>query len=848
MFGRKKVATEYDRYNPSNEEGLTTEQVNIRKEQGLINKTILVVGKSYWEIIRTNVLSFFNILIFALAALVIYANLNDNDPSTKVFTGTFFIVVQSANMILGLFQDLKAKYLMKKMKIITTPKTRVVRDGGELEINPEEIVLDDILVFSSGEQITCDSIITDGTVFVNEALLTGESQNILKKPGDLILSGTYLVSGKCYAKVEKVGKENYVEILATKAKAFKRNPSHILVSLRRLFRSLGVVVIALFAIVTATYAILGQFSTQADFVKIVGPLTGQFVAMIPAGLFLLTSVTLAAGVISLYTKKANVQDMYSIEMLARSDALCVDKTGTITDGTMEVKNVIPFSGFLSHIDEEEINQIVSNVVLATGDENATAIALKNYFKNYVKYDVVTALPFNSDNKYSGATFSNNVTYLIGAIEFMDLDLKEDVIKTSEEYTSKGYRVLVLAKGNNKIENNKYSGKLKALAFIILQDHIKENAPKTFEWFNENGVEIRVISGDNAVTVSEIARQAGIKNYDKYISLEGMSLEEVSKIATEYTVFGRVTPEQKEAIVIALKEAGKTVAMTGDGVNDILALKRADCSIAMNGGSQAAKNVSHVVLMNDDFATMPSIVSEGRRVINNIQRTGSLFLTKTFFAIVMCVTFWIISIATKGRYSYPFSTNNMLVWENFAIGISSFFIALEPNSEPIKTGFLRNILRRAIPSAALMLGACLVIYTLYGIQDLGLGYTGIAEFGYMTQFSRMPRYGATAIAVITFTGLAFVVLYFVCRPLSKYRAIVLGLCGGAGVLCYLIAGIKGGWNLFNIDFDTLSGENIIVIFAVFIILAAIMVFGQEIHFVAQKYRLTGKNEGEQKNED
>lgn len=822
------TSEQIERYQSTVSEGLNDEQVAKRIEQKLVNKTILVVGKSYWEIIRGNVLSFFNILLFIIASLMIYANVNDGNPATHWYTGLFFLIVQFLNIGLGLYQDLKAKHLMKKMKIVTTPHATVVRNGKADSIIPEEIVLDDILVVGAGEQVTSDSIIIDGTVFVNESLLTGESQNVLKTVGDLILSGTYVASGRCYARVEHVGKENYVETLAMKAKAFKRNPSHILKSIRKLFRSLGIIVITLFAVIATTYAIMGQFSTKADFVKVIGPLSGQFVAMIPAGLYLLTSVTLAAGVISLYTKKANVQDLYSIEMLARSDVLCVDKTGTITDGTMEVKDVVPFTSFLHKIDEEEINQIVSNITLATGDTNATAVALNKYFKNFVKYEVETPLPFNSENKYSGATFKGGITYLLGAIEFMDLELKEDIKKLSDEYASKGYRVLVLAKGANKIKENKYEGKLKALALIVLQDHIKDNALTTFKWFNENGVQIKVISGDNAITVSEIARQAGIKNAEKYISLEGMSIEEVKQIAHDYVVFGRVTPEQKEAIVIALKEKEHTVAMTGDGVNDILALKRADCSIAMNNGSQAAKNVSHVVLMNDDFATMPSIVAEGRRVINNLQRTGSLFLTKTLFAITLSITFWIVSIASKGMYSYPFSTNNMLIWENFAIGISTFFIALEPNSEPIKTGFLRNVFKRAVPAATMMVSCVFICYLLFILQNNGIAYTGVESFGYVTEASRVSRYGATAMSIMCFSALSYVVLYMVCRPLSKYRAVVLVGSLTCGIIAVIIAAFTSPTtNVFNIDFGRISVENVVAIISIVVLLAAILLGGQKI---------------------
>ena len=455
---------------------------------------------------------------------------------------------------------------------------------------------------------------------------------------------------------------------------------------------------------------------------------------------------------------------------------------------------------------------------------------------------IEALPFNSDNKYSGASFAIGVTYILGAIEFMDLELKDKVVIKANEYSAKGYRVLLLAKGNNVIKADKYEGKLKPLALIVLRDHIKDDAMQTFAWFKENHVDIKVISGDNALTVSEIAKQAGIDNAERYVSLEGLSLEEVKNIALQYTVFGRVTPEQKEAIVEAYKQDGKTVAMTGDGVNDILALKHADCSIAMNSGSQAAKNISHVVLLNNDFSTMPDIVGEGRRVINNLQRTGSLFLTKTFFAIFFSSLFWIVSIFTAGHYSYPFSTGNMMIWEIAGIGLSAFFIALEPNSAPIKHGFLRNILKRAIPSVALLITGVGCCYMCYALHTGGLLYTGVADFGYSTSQSNMMRFGATGMAVLAFTGLSFVVLYLVCRPFSKYRLIVFISATIFGAVAYLITALTTpARNMFQIDFTKMTYENLLDLFVIIFVLGAGFIIGQDLILSLRRKKKNDQNQ-------
>ena len=844
MRNKKAADINVERIESSFKDGLSTKQVESRVNQGLVNKTKMIAGKTVWEILRTDVLSFFNILLFILAFFMIYANVNDGLNETKWYSGLMFAAILLSNIIIGLYQDLKAKHLMNKLKVITTPNARVIRNGAETEIKPSEIVLDDIVYIKAGEQIPSDCVLLDGHVLVNESMLTGESRNIEKNIGDLLYSGSYLTSGSCYARVEKVGKENYIETLTEKAKSFKRNPSHILRSLKILFRYLGIIVIA-FAILTIISIISFEIArkgyyTEQDFFNLIRPTAGSMVAMIPSGLYLLTSMALASGVVSLYRKRANVQDFYSIEMLARSDVICVDKTGTITDGNLSVKKVEN----LSKLSDKEIFSIVNSLVTATKDENATGKALAEHFKDGEVFAAEKVLPFISDNKYSGISTESGETYLIGALEFMNIKDKDVLIKQSEEFTSKGYRLLALAKGKSKIKEEKYTDKVEIIAFIILQDHIKDDAVETFGWFQENHVQVKVISGDNALTVSEVARAAGIRDAEKYISLEGKTLEEVAALANDYVVFGRVTPEQKEALVIALKENKHTVAMVGDGINDMLALKRADCSIAMNSGSLSARNVSHVVLMDDNFSTMPNVVAEGRRVINNLQRTGSLFLTKTIFAITLAFIFVIASFSSQGRIVYPFSTNNLLLWETFGIGLSAFFIALEPDSKPIKKGFLRYILKNAVPSAVLVLTSALICFLLFILQNGGALYTGVSEFGFDAANTGAGRFGAVGMAVVVVSILSLFVLYNTCRPLNLYRGIVVGAAGAASITTVLVCIFKHGKNVLNINFDKFTGENYMAVAVISVALIAIALLVESLYVTFSK----PKEKEDEKDED
>jgi len=809
--------------------GLTSEQVKSLNKEGKTNYVKIVSGKSYFQIIKDNVFTFFNVLLYVIAGLMIYGGYYDS---------LFFIGILTCNIIIGLYEDIKARHLMDKMKISTAPKAKVIRDGKQIVIPCSEIVLGDTIVLETGDKISVDGKIIYGTISVNEALLTGEADDVSKNIGSSLLSGTYVTSGLAYMVAERVGKDSYSNFLSQQAKKFKRSPSVILRSLRHLFKVIGGIVIVIGVATIILYAVQGQFSTPESFKKVIGPISGSMVGMIPCGLYLLTSTALAVGVISLGRKGARVQDFYSVEMLARCTTLCIDKTGTITDGTMSLVKVINLCGE----EERRLKHITSDFLRATGDKNSTAQALLKDFNLEPYYKAVNTIPFNSKNKFSAVEFDNNRTVILGAPEFINYTSQDKIQNTINEFTDKGYRVLLLAYNKEHIVDNKVTGDFHPLCLFILKDNIKPNVKATLGWFKQNGVKVKVISGDNALTVSKIAKIAGVENYDNYISLEGKSNEEVKRLALQYTVFGRVTPEQKECIVTALKEAKEVVAMTGDGVNDILALKKADCSISMANGADATRDASHIVLMDNDFDSLPKVVGEGRRVVNNLQRTCSLFLVKTAFTMTFSIIFLLSSaILNNPAIKYPFLTNNMYLWEFASIGLSSFFIALEPNAEMIEGKFMNNILKKAIPAAVTMILCTAIPFILYLLNtNLPL---------YFEVFSIEK---AAGMASIIFTIVGLFVLLKVCTPIDRYRSFV--FLGAAIVnvvglmLCILFSIYKAGWNFLKIDFNTFSIRNWLDICVVSLIgIGAYFVYFSIVD-IFKKKSITTNNKKEETNEN
>ena len=706
--------------------GLTSEQVEQRKSDGLVNKTPKHVTKSYFRIIYENVFNFFNILLIITTIFMIIAKA---ELINFVFFGIFIL-----NMGIGLYQDIRARRLVDKLKVVSSIKLNVLRDGEMKQISSNEVVLSDIIEIKQGSQLVCDGKIVDGFVEMNESLLTGEAKLISKKNDDDVYSGSFVVAGTALYRVEHIGKENYAEKLQLNAGKFKRVKSNILKSIKVIFRVIGFFIVALgTALIIKNWADLKSMA-NSTWNSAVLSVTGSVVAMMPIGMYLLTSTTLAIGVIRLSKRNMLTQDMYCIETLARADILCLDKTGTLTNGDLNVLKVVS----TSDTSEKDLAKIIKTLVDATKDDNATARAIKKAFSELNNFDSYSAIPFSSERKYSAVMLEDGRSIIMGAREFIPHN-NPKVDEMCKEYEKDGMRVLILTQYSHVISKDEKLSESNVLGFLVLQDRIREDAPENIKWFKDNGVDVRIITGDNPESAAEIARRAGIDGADKFISLDGMSLEEVKAIASEYKIFGRVTPEQKAALIEALKEAGHSVAMTGDGVNDILALRVADCSIAMASGSDAAKNVAHLVSLDSSFGSLPDVVREGRRVINNIQRTASNFLIKTVFAIVI-TTFALIALS-----KYPFTPKNMQIWELLPIGIGSLFLSLQPNDEQIKSGFLTNILFRVMPAALTQIGFVIFFFLFYKDTEL-----------------------AATLSILSFTIFSFVIFIRVCLPFDVYR--------------------------------------------------------------------------------
>ena len=753
-----------ERFNPSFKEGLTAEQVALRVEQGKVNQVQSKNTKTYKSIILGNIFTFFNLLSFFVAGMLL---------SVGSWKDCFFLVIVLANMIIGIVQEIKAKKTIEKISLVSTPMAFVVRDKVESKINVKDVVLDDILVLQTGKQICADCIVMDGSVEVNESLLTGESVSIKKVKGDTLYSGSFVVSGKCYAKVEKVGNETYTSKLAAQAKQYQKPKSELMGTLNVIITAIGIIIVPLGVLMARN----NYQTLNSDIVQTIEKTAGSIIGMIPAGMFLLTSMALAVGVIKLAKKRTLVQDLYSIEMLARADVLCLDKTGTITDGTMKVNNVIQLKTDFPYT----LDSLIGSMLTALDDNNQTSRALITHFGYSKEMTATNILPFNSTRKMSGVTFSSGETFVFGAPEYVLKAKNPQVENLVKTYASKGFRVLLFAQCEGAIKDDKIPANAKRIpiAIVVIEDHIREDALDTIEWFKKNNVAIKIISGDNPITVSEVSRRVGVENADKYISLEGLSQQQVIDAADKYTVFGRVSPEQKCILIKALKAKGHKVAMTGDGVNDILALKEADCSVAMASGSEATRLVSNLVLLDSNFASMPSVVAEGRRVVNNIQKSSSLFLMKTIFTMLLSIFCLII------KMDYPFSTKQVLLLEFLVIGIPSFVLALQPNNERIRGKFLPTLLSKALPGAILLFLNVIACY----FFDRIIGTDG--------------QYQTMAALAITFVGL--VVLFRLCKPFDVFRAVMFA---SMITLCVLILSLINWGSFF--EYVYLNTQNVLFI--------------------------------------
>lgn len=710
--------------------GLSSEEVQRQRELGNVNVVTEKVGKSYGRIIADNLLTYFN-LVYLIVTIVLI--------SLGSIANLTFLFIVIPNVLIAIVQEIRAKRTVEKISVTTEPRATVVRDGKLMEIDVSDIVVGDVMKIEMGKQVLSDSVVISGFAEANESMLTGESDAIKKQAGDRVLAGSFLVSGSIFVKVEKVGKDNFVHKIESAAKGFKAPASHLFRDLNNLIKYIGMLLIP----VAIGVCVSNYFAYGADgWTKIIEKTCGPVIGLIPAGMYLLVTVTLTLSVIILSKKRTLVQDMYSIEMLASADVVCLDKTGTITDGTM---CVTAFEA-LSATPCDEIKRIMALVEGSEESINNTSRALIEYFGTE-SCPIIDKVPFSSKRKYSAVTLEGYGSFAIGAPHFVPCPVSEELEEKIRLHAAEGERVLLLARLDS------LGGEGEAIAMIAIADRIRPAAKDTIAKFQEQGVTIKIISGDHAATVSTIAARVGVKNADRYVSCEDLSDEELEALAEEYAVFGRVTPEQKVLLVKKLKSLGHVVAMTGDGVNDTLALKESNCAIAMADGSEVARKISQIVLLDSDFSTLPDVVREGRRCINNVRQSATLFLMKTIFT--LCLSLYAIFTVS----GYPFEPKQFTILELFVIGIASVLLALEPNNKRIEGSFLKTVLVKSIPSAIVMFVPVLIIMI-------------IAHFGIVSGAAR----DSVAMIVLTIVGL--INLYSICRPYTRWRLAVVSIITAA----------------------------------------------------------------------
>ena len=724
-------------------QGLTQAEVEARIADGQVNAIQDSSNRSVKDIVMGNTLTFFNFINIVLLALVL---------SVRSYKNMLFIFIIIANTLIGIFQEIKAKITLDKLKILTVSHVDVIRDGVKKSITVSELVKDDVILLKSGGQIPADGVILDGEVDVNESLLTGESDSIHKTCGSKVLSGSFVTSGKAMCLLTEVGHDCYMEKLSSEAKQFKRYKTELQRNLDTILKFISIIIVPLGIILFAKqYWISGSTYEQAALDTVAAVL-----GMIPEGLVLLTSVALALGAVRLARRSTLVRELFCIETLARVDTLCLDKTGTITEGHLCVQ------GEESVKEDIDLEQLMGRMVAALGDENETFQALRQHYKRNQSTNTKLVLPFSSERKFSGVVFEGEGTYLMGAYQFIFLQADPAVLEKIAEYASQGLRVLTIAHSPNEMTDYTLAEDFEIVGFVFMTDVVRKNAPDILGYFEEQGVDLKVISGDDPVTVAAIAARAGLKDADKYIDATTIHTdEEMEDAILKYSVFGRVTPKQKQQMVRLLKQNGRTVAMTGDGVNDVLALKDADVSIAMASGSEAAKNTANLVLLNSDFASLPHIVNEGRRVINNIKAAASMFLIKTGFSVLTALLTIIVG------QNYPFQPIQLSVINGCAVAIPTMLLQLEPSFQKVNKHFFREVLRMSMP-AAITITAMITIINNIG-HSIGT-----------------PREMLSTVCVLATGWVYLITLRQVYSPMTGYRKFVIYLMQTA----YLVAMVIG----------------------------------------------------------
>ena len=749
------------RYNPSAKEGLTNQQVNERIANNLVNFNDQPPTKTVKQIIISNFFTYFNFINVVLGSAIIIAGIYGN----RVFDALkncLFMGVIICNSIISIIQEVISKKTIDKLSVLAEAKVVGIRNGKEVNLGIEEIVLDDVLKLSLGNQVVTDAVILEGDVEVNESFLTGEVDPIPKHAGDMLLSGSFIVSGSCYAKVEHIGRDNYISTISSEAKYDKKVNSVIMTSFERMLKVLSVVIIPVGALLLMNQLKVTNYNVTASIFNTVGALIG----MIPEGLLLLTSSVMAVSVVRLSKYHVLVQQLYCIETLARVDVICLDKTGTITEGAMEFVDAIPYNGVI----KEKLDDALANVCYAFDNTNATMEAIQEHYSSKGIWSVKDKQEFSSSRKYSAVEFEERGTFYIGAPEFVLKDSYHQYQSFLDQYTD--YRVLVVAYQKESLANGPVN--LSVLGFVLIQDKIRKEAPDTLKYFKEQGVKVKIISGDNFKTVCSIAKRAGIEDA-KGMDATLLNSDNIDEMLEKYDVFGRVTPDQKKMIIESLQRKGHTVAMTGDGVNDVLALKKADCSIAMASGSDAAKNVSQLVLLDSNFASMPEVVAEGRRTINNVERSASLLLIKTIFTCILVV----ICIFMKSEYFYlPI---HLSLITTCTISIPSFVLALEPNHNRVRGNFMLKVVGKSLPAA---------LTVVFNVVMIVL---------FRNQFSIDGNLTSTLIVIMTGTT-GFIFLSRLCRPFNWFRG---GLFFAlVSLFVYIVMFQSEFFDLSQVNFNTL----------------------------------------------
>lgn len=765
--------TEILRFTPDENAGLSPEQVASRFKDGLYNRDAGIKTKSIKRILFENAFTFFNILNLVLDTLVLMVGSIKN---------ALFMGVVIGNMFIGAYQAIRSKLTIDKLSLITAPKATVIRGGKVSEIAVNELVLDDIMLLSAGKQICSDGTVLSGECEVNESLLTGESEPVVKRRGDELFSGSFIVSGDCKAQVQRVGEDNYSSTIVGGAKHIKQPNSEIRNSLDYLVKTISVILIPIGLILFVKAYFLSNVDIQQSVVSSVAAILG----MIPSGVVLLTSIVFAVSVIRLSGYKTLVQQLYCCESLARVNVLCLDKTGTITEGTMQVDDIIPIGG---SSDDAAVG--FSALAAALSDNNETFNAVKARFGNESQLTATKVFPFSSARKWSGANFGEEGCYVMGAGEFILGEGFDEISGSAKSISEMGRRVLLLAHSKNHIDDSfTLPADLQPIAMLAISDKIRDEAPDTLKFFREQGVDLKIISGDNALTVSHIARRAGFADYENYCDASTLLTDEDAENAIlKHSIFGRVTPHQKLLFVKALKKNGKTVAMTGDGVNDVLALKESDCGVAMASGAEAARTVADIVLLDSNFASMPKVVREGRRSINNLERSAALYFSKTGYAIAFGILFIFLAA------TYPFSPINMTLVSSLTIGFPSFVLAMEPNTDLVRGVFLANALKRSLPSSIVMTVGVLFLSLSMGwlgisqeeLSTLSVMMAGAAGFMLMVRLSipyNKLRAALLVVTVVAFCG-CFAIpllreLFMLCTVTPKMLTIIAPLVAVLGV--------------------------------------------------------------------